>query len=206
MLGFGRSDPLALAITLAAVVVAATVHEFAHALVADRLGDPTARNLGRLSLNPLVHLDLLGTLFFVVFGFGWARPVPVNPRNFEDPRRGMLQVALAGPLANVTLAFLVGALLKAPGLALDSLTAAALLTLIRINIILALFNLIPIPPLDGSRILEALLVGRQALTYHRLQPYGTLLLLVLLYTGIVGRVMLPAVRWLFHASTGLPGL
>jgi Zn-dependent protease len=206
MLGFGRSDPLALAITLAAVVVAATVHEFAHALVADRLGDPTARNLGRLSLNPLVHLDLLGTLFFVVFGFGWARPVPVNPRNFEDPGRGMLQVALAGPLANVTLAFLLGALLKAPGLTLDSLTAAALLTLIRINIILAVFNLIPIPPLDGSRILEALLGGRQALTYHRLQPYGTLLLLVLLYTGIVGRVMLPAVRWLLHASTGLPGL
>lgn len=206
MLGFGRYDPLTLAITLAAVIVAATVHEFAHALVADRLGDPTARNVGRLSLNPLVHLDLLGTLFFVVFGFGWARPVPVNPRNFEDPRRGMLQVALAGPLANVTLAFLAGALVKVPGLPSDPLAAAALSTLIWINVILALFNLIPIPPLDGSRILEALLVGRQALAYHRLQPYGTFLLLVLLYTGIVGRVMLPAARWLYHASTGLPGL
>jgi Zn-dependent protease len=206
MLGFGTYEPLTIAITLAAVVVAATVHEFAHALVADRLGDPTARNLGRLSLNPVVHLDLLGTLFFVVFGFGWARPVPVNPRNFTDPRGGMLQVALAGPLANVMVAFIVGALLKAPGLPLDPVTGAALSVLIWINVILALFNLIPIPPLDGSRILEALLVGRQALTYHRLQPYGTLLLLVLLYTGIVGRVMLPAARWLFHASTGLPGL
>jgi Zn-dependent protease len=207
MLGFGRYDPIALAITLGAVVVAATVHEFAHALVADRLGDPTARNLGRLSLNPLVHLDLLGTLFFVVFGFGWARPVPVNPRNFADPRRGMLQVALAGPLANVTLAFLAGALVKAPGLpAGPLLAAAALSTLIWINVILALFNLIPIPPLDGSRILEALLVGRQALTYQRFQPYGTLLLLVLLYTGVVGHVMLPAARWLYHASTSLPGL
>jgi Zn-dependent protease len=206
MLGFGRYGPLTIAITLAAVVVAATVHEFAHALVAHRLGDPTARNLGRLSLNPLVHLDLLGTLFFVVFGFGWARPVPVNSRNFADPRRGMLQVALAGPLANVTLAFLVGAVLKAPGLTLDPLAGATLSALIWINVILALFNLIPIPPLDGSRILEALLVGRQALTYHRLQPYGTLVLLVLLYTGVVGRVMLPAARWLFRASTGLPGL
>jgi Zn-dependent protease len=206
MLGFGRYDPLTVAITLAAILVAVTFHEFAHALVADRLGDPTARNLGRLSLNPLVHLDLLGTLFFLVFGFGWARPVPVNSRNFADPRRGMLQVALAGPLANVTVAFVVGALLKAPGLPIDAFTGTVLSTLAYFNVILALFNLIPIPPLDGSRILEAVLVGRQALTYHRLQPYGTLVLLALLYTGIVGKVMLPAARWLYHASTGLPGL
>jgi len=203
--GFG--DPLGIAITLAAVLVAATFHEFAHAFVADRLGDPTPRALGRLSLNPLVHLDLLGTLFFVVFGFGWARPVPVNPRHFADPRRGMLQVALAGPLANVTLAFVVGALLKVPDLPGGPLTLEVLSALIWINVILALFNLIPIPPLDGSRILESLLVGRQALTYSRLQPYGTLLLLGLLYTGVVGRIMLPAARWLYHASTGgLPGL
>jgi Zn-dependent protease len=205
VLGFG--DPLGIAITLAAVLVAATFHEFAHAFVADRLGDPTPRALGRLSLNPLVHLDLLGTLFFVVFGFGWARPVPVNPRHFADPRRGMLQVALAGPLANITLAFVVGALLKVPDLPGGPLAAEVLSALIWINVILALFNLIPIPPLDGSRILESLLVGRQALTYSRLQPYGTLLLLVLLYTGVVGRIMLPAARWLYHASTGgLPGL
>jgi Zn-dependent protease len=205
VLGFG--DPLGIAITLAAVLVAATFHEFAHALVADRLGDPTPRTLGRLSLNPLVHLDLLGTLFFVVFGFGWARPVPVNPRHFADPRRGMLQVALAGPLANITLAFVVGALLKVPDLPGGPLAVEVLSALIWINVILALFNLIPIPPLDGSRILESLLVGRQALTYSRLQPYGTLLLLVLLYTGVVGRIMLPAARWLYHASTGgLPGL
>jgi Zn-dependent protease len=205
VLGFG--DPLGIAITLAAVLVAATFHEFAHAFVADRLGDPTPRALGRLSLNPLVHLDLLGTLFFVVFGFGWARPVPVNPRHFADPRRGMLQVALAGPLANITLAFVVGALLKVPDLPGGPLAVEVLSALIWINVILALFNLIPIPPLDGSRILESLLVGRQALTYSRLQPYGTLLLLGLLYTGVVGRIMLPAARWLYHASTGgLPGL
>ena len=205
MLGLG--DPLAIAFTLAAVLVAATFHEFAHALVADRLGDPTPRALGRLSLNPLVHLDPLGTIFFVVFGFGWARPVPVNPRYFADPRRGMLQVALAGPLANVTVAFVVGALLKIPDLPGGPLLRDALSTLIWISVILAIFNLIPIPPLDGSRILESLLVGRQAITYARLQPYGTLLLLLLLYTGVVGRVMLPAARWLYHASTGgLPGL
>lgn len=200
-------DPLAIAITLVAVLVAATCHEYAHALVADRLGDPTPRARGRLSLNPLVHLDPLGTVFFVVFGFGWARPVPVNPRYFADPRRGMLQVALAGPLANVMVAFLVGGLLKAPGLPDGRLTASVLETLVLINIILAIFNLIPIPPLDGSRIVESLLAGREAQTYARLQPYGTLLLLVLLYTGVVGHIMLPAVYWLYQASTGgLPGL
>jgi Zn-dependent protease len=198
----GIGDPLTLAITLAAVLVAATCHEFAHALVADRLGDPTPRALRRLSLNPIVHLDLLGTLFFVFFGFGWARPVPVNPRHFADPRRGMLQVALAGPLANITAAFLVGALLKLPNLPGGPFAVQALSTLIWINVILAVFNLIPIPPLDGSRVLEAVLEGRQAVTYSRLQPYGTLLLLVLLYTGIVGHVMLPAARWLYRASTG----
>jgi len=205
VLGFG--DPFTIAITLVSVLIAATCHEFAHALVADRLGDPTPRALGRLSLNPLVHLDLLGTLFFVVFGFGWAKPVPVNPRHFADPRRGMLQVALAGPLANITIAFLVGALLRLPDLPGGPVAGEKLSSLVWINIILAVFNLIPIPPLDGSRILESLLGGRQALTYARLQPYGTLLLLVLLYSGAVGRVMLPAVRWLYHASTaGLPGL
>lgn len=205
MLGFG--DPIAIALTLAAVVVATTCHEYAHALVADRLGDPTPRAYHRLSLNPLVHLDLLGTLFFIVFGFGWARPVPVNPRNFADPRRGMLQVALAGPLANVTIAFVGGALLRSDLLPAGMLRGELLSTIIWINVVLALFNLIPIPPLDGSRILESVLAGRQALTYARVQPYGTLVLLALLYTGVVGRIMLPAARWLYQASTGgIPGL
>ncbi len=193
--------PLAVALTLAAVLVATTCHEFAHALVADRLGDPTPRNLGRLSLNPLVHLDLLGTLFFVLFGFGWARPVPVNPRNFHDPRQGMLQVALAGPLANVTVAFLLGALVKLGGDPAGALAGGFVSLVIWVNVILAIFNLIPIPPLDGSRILESLLPGPQAYAFARLQPYGTLLLLALLYTGAVGRVMLPAARWLYLLAT-----
>jgi Zn-dependent protease len=198
---FFHSDPLSIVLILGAVVIAATFHEYAHAFVADRLGDPTPRSLGRLSLNPLAHLDVLGTLFFVLFGFGWARPVPVNPRNFENPRLGMLQVALAGPLANVTMAFLLGGLLQATGFSDATLAGAFVLIVIRINIILALFNLIPIPPLDGSRILESLLPASQALTYSRLQPYGTLVLLVLLYTGMVGRVISPAIEWLYLAST-----
>jgi len=196
------SDAFSIALTLAAVLVATTCHEFAHALVADRLGDPTPRSLGRLSLNPLVHLDLFGTLFFVLFGFGWARPVPVNPRNFQNPRQGMLQVALAGPLANVTVAFLVGAVLKTGGQPGGVLFGEFLTLVVWINIILAVFNLIPVPPLDGSRIVESLLPDPQAAAYARLQPYGMILLLLLLYTGIVGRVMLPAARWLFTAMSG----
>ncbi len=195
-------DPLSIALTLAAVLIATTCHEFAHAFVADRLGDPTPRSLGRLSLNPLVHLDLLGTLFFVLFGFGWAKPVPVNARNFAHPRQGMLQVALAGPLANVTVAFLVGSVMKAGLYPAGTLPGAFMSMVVWINVVLAVFNLIPIPPLDGSRIVESLLSGAQAYAFSRLQPYGMLLLLGLLYTGVVGRVMLPAVRWLYLVSTG----
>jgi Zn-dependent protease len=198
------SNPLSIGLTLAAVLVATTCHEFAHAFVADRLGDPTARHLGRLSLNPLVHLDLLGTLFFVLFGFGWAKPVPVNARNFADPRRDMLQVALAGPLANVTVAFLLGTVVKAWIQPSGTLLGELISLVVWINVILAVFNLIPIPPLDGSRIVESLLPGPQASAFSRLQPYGMLLLLGLLYTGIVSRVMLPAARWLYGLSTGGP--
>jgi Zn-dependent protease len=196
-----RTDPRVLLLLLPAVLIAVTIHEFAHALVADRLGDPTPRHLGRLTLNPLAHLDVLGTLFFVLFSFGWARPVPVNPRNFAHPRQGMLQVALAGPLANVTLAFVVGLLVKTQSLS-GTVWGDLASMVVWINVVLAVFNLIPIPPLDGSRILESLLPLGQAAAYARIQPYGTILILVLLYTGVVGRVMFPAIQWLYGLTTG----
>ncbi|HET9000607.1 MAG TPA: site-2 protease family protein [bacterium] len=196
-----RLDLRELLFLLPAVLVAVTIHEFAHALVADRLGDPTPRHLGRLTLNPLAHLDVLGTLFFVLFRFGWARPVPVNPRNFAHPRQGMLQVALAGPLANVTLAFVVGLLLKTQSLS-GTVWGDLASMVVWINVVLAVFNLIPIPPLDGSRILENLLPLEQAAAYARIQPYGTVLILLLLYTGVIGRVMFPAIEWLYGLATG----
>lgn len=199
---FRAIDPVHIVFTLAALLVATTCHEFAHALVADRLGDSTPRALGRLTLNPLVHLDPIGTLSILFFGFGWARPVPVNARNFHDPRQGMLQVALAGPLANVTVAFIVGALLQVPGLFAGTVLGDLVELVVLINVLLAVFNLIPVPPLDGSRVVESLLPAKQAMEFVRLQPYGMIILLGLLYTGIAGRVMSPAVRWLFHAATG----
>jgi len=197
-----RTDFRELLFLLPAVLLAVTVHEFAHAFVADRLGDPTPRQLGRLTLNPLAHLDVLGTLFFVLFHFGWARPVPVNPRNFANPRQGMLQVALAGPLANVTMAFAVGLVLKTQGLP-GPLWSELAAMVVGINVVLAVFNLIPIPPLDGSRILEGLLPTEQAIAYRRIQPYGTIIILVLLYTGVIGQVLMPAVRWLYDLATGI---
>jgi len=196
------SDPLSVVLLLGAVVVATTCHECAHAFVADRLGDPTARQLGRLSLNPLVHADVLGTLCFVLFGFGWAKPVPINPRNFQNPRQGMLQVAIAGPLANVTVAAIVGLIARATAGSIGSLGLEFLVVVAWINVILAVFNMIPVPPLDGSRVVEAVLPLGQAYAYRRLQPYGMLVLFLLLYTGIVGRVLLPAARWVYAFATG----
>ncbi len=168
-----------LVLRLVALLIAATVHEFAHAWMADRLGDPTPRLRGRLSLNPLVHLDLIGSLLLLLVGFGWAKPVEVNPRNFAHWRQGMMLVAAAGPLANVTLLFLLGLVVQG-GVVADGLLGRLVFTIMVINAVLAVFNLLPIPPLDGSRILAGLLPPRQALAYDRLQPYGPLVLLAVL--------------------------
>lgn len=196
-------NPTTLLVVGVALVVAATVHEVAHAYVADRLGDPTPRSQGRLTLNPLAHLDLLGSLLILLAGFGWAKPVQINPMNFRDWRRDSIMVAAAGPLANITLLFALGipyklGLLDFGRSALDTL----LLTVIRINAMLAVFNLIPVPPLDGSKILMGLLPPAQAISYARLQPYGVLILLLLVMTNVLSVFLLVPIRWLVAQATG----
>ena len=148
------------------ILFALTVHEFSHAYVASRMGDPTARLLGRLTLNPLAHLDPIGTILLLIAGFGWAKPVPVDARYLAHPRRDMMWIALAGPASNVILAALFGTLLRGvDGNAYLSGTimGAALVDMVRysvyLNLMLAVFNLIPIFPLDGSRILTGLFSG-----------------------------------------------
>jgi Zn-dependent protease len=196
--------PATLLPVVAAFLVAVTVHEFAHAWMADRLGDPTPRLRGRLSLNPLVHLDLLGTLLLLFAGFGWAKPVEVNPRHFSNWRRGMLIVAAAGPLSNVSVAFAAGALFQlglteaAP--ALGRLAYAV----VYVNAMLAVFNLLPIPPLDGSRILSNVLPPAQATAYERLAPYGPLVLLVLVMMpgNVIGHLIRPGINWLAAGALG----
>ena len=186
-----------------ALVVAATIHEFAHAYVADRLGDPTPRAQGRLTLNPLAHLDPLGSILILLAGFGWAKPVQINPMHFRDWRRDTIIVAAAGPLANITLLFALGVPFKIGLLDFGGSTVDRLLvTVIQINAMLAVFNLIPVPPLDGSKILMGLLPPAQAVSYARLQPYGVFILLLLVMTNVLSVVLLGPMRWLITQATG----
>jgi len=197
-------DPAAFFLLIAIVgfslLIAITLHEFSHAMMANRLGDPTAKRLGRLSLNPIRHLDPLGTLMLFLVGFGWGKPVPINPNYFRmNPRRGMAISALAGPLSNFALAALLGVLVRVgvvdwhspwswpfyPFASWDASWVAADIIgyVILLNLILGVFTLIPIPPLDGFNIAVGILPRRQAEAVARLQQYGPLLLLLLVFLG-----------------------
>ena len=190
-----------LILMIPAILIAVTFHEVAHGWIADRLGDPTARLAGRLTLNPLPHIDPIGALMFVVARFGWAKPVPVNPFNLRHPIRDMMWVAAAGPVANLVLAsasLLVGevliSLLRGPELSFIAQPLVGMLRwTYRINLSLAAFNLIPIPPLDGSLILKRFLPTSALAQFEKLEPYGFLLLVVFLMSGVAPVVLGPLV-------------
>lgn len=180
--------------TAPATLLAISAHEFAHGLISYWLGDPTPKRDGRLSLNPLHHLDLVGTICMLVFRFGWAKPVKVNPQYYKNPKQGMALTALAGPAMNLILAFLflwifVGLFHVTEGSTegiLGYLMLLAQYTAI-MNIGLGVFNLIPIPPLDGSKILGIFLPQRTYFQLMKYERYGGLLMIVLLYTGVLSR-------------------
>lgn len=205
MLRYALNDPMLLLLWTLAILPAIVLHEFAHAAVAYRLGDPTPKYDGRLTLNPKAHLDPIGAIMLFLFGFGWARPVNVNPFYFPNGRRGMMLVALAGPMANVTLAWISSLLWQAmaasPGAWLpDGLGFAVrqfLSLSLRVNLWLAAFNLIPIPPLDGSRILAGLVSSRQAVAIARMEAYGPLLLVLLIMSGVSHLLLEPIYRLLW---------
>jgi len=171
-------------------ILGLTFHEVAHGWVADKLGDPTARQAGRLTLNPLAHLDPLGSLMLIFAGFGWARPVPVNPLNLSNPRRDMLWVGLAGPVANLLFALGLGLFFQLflKGQFERELLGSSILTLVvlmgvRINVVLAIFNLLPVPPLDGSRILAGLVPASWTTGYEEFERVGPWILLGLILLG-----------------------
>ena len=189
-------------------LLAIILHEVAHGWVADRLGDSTARYSGRLTLNPVAHIDFFGTILLPVvllisggFVFGYAKPVPINPYNLRNPRRDMIWISMAGVLTNLAVAavsamsfrILASGFLGSWGLLIRPLMMMLMVS-VRINIILAVFNAIPIPPLDGSRVLVNLLPAEKSMVFSKLEPYGFLIILLLFFTGMINFIW-PIIRF-----------
>ena len=199
-------DFVAVFIAFLVLVLSLTVHEAAHALTADRLGDPTARLLGRVSLNPAVHIDPIGTIVFPLVAMftgvpliGWAKPVPVNPHQLgRHWKRKFMLIAAAGPASNLVLAVLAAVLLRVVPVSgrVEEATLAPLAVLlyrvVGLNVLLAVFNMIPVPPLDGGNVVAGVLRGPVADAYDRLRPYGFLIIYVLMLSGVLARIVFPA--------------
>lgn len=204
-----------LAVWALPVIFAVTVHEVSHGWVANRLGDPTARMLGRLTLNPVKHIDPIGSILVPGilllaggFVFGWAKPVPITPQNMRNPRRDMAIVALAGPVSNFVMAVLWALIARGATFFENSLALATVymgLAGVAINVGLAVLNLLPIPPLDGGRVLSNLLPPRTSAKLDRIEPYGFFILLGLIVTGILGYILGPPYVFLQGLIAGLAG-
>jgi len=204
-----------LLIVLAVLIASLSVHEAAHAFTADRLGDPTARHLGRLSLNPAVHVDPIGTILFPLIAFmtnvpliGWAKPVPVDARRLKHPKRDFALIAAAGPASNVVMAVLGAVALEvvrgaaAPGdiaaLAVVRPGIPVLSLFVYVNVLLAVFNMIPVPPLDGGNVLLGVLPHAGARVVEQLRPYGFLILYALMLTGVLSTMLGPVANYLLY--------
>jgi Zn-dependent protease len=195
------SDPAAFILLAFPLLYSIILHELAHGWVANKMGDPTAKWLGRLSLNPLKHLDPIGTVMLFVFGFGWAKPVPVDFSRLRDERKGLIFVSAAGITANIILAFIAFFLLRllTP---LPKTIFTLLATVARINVMLAAFNLIPVPPLDGSKILMGFSSRRFQYSLARLEPYGMFIIIGLLYLHILDP-LISFFQWIILTFIGL---
>ncbi len=185
------------------IIFAIVLHEFAHGIVAYWLGDTTAKKAGRLTLNPIKHVDPFGTIIlpgilvtlqslgYPVIPLGWAKPVPVNMAQLRQPKRDMMLVGMAGPLVNLVLAIIFSQIIR---LELSDAMFEVCLNAVIINLVLIVFNMMPIPPLDGSRLVAFLLPNQLAIKYLRLEPYGIVIVMILLYMGVFERVLLPVIR------------
>lgn len=190
------SNPLAFILVAAVLVFSLSVHEFAHAFVADKLGDPTARYLGRLTIDPRAHLDLLGTVLLLTVGFGWGKPVPFNPNNLKNPKRDSAMIAFAGPFSNFVLAFLFGFLIHF----LPSISVFRELFFLTVfyNLVLGFFNLIPVNPLDGFKVVYGLLPYNLAAQWLQTGSYGIYILLFLIATRATNMILDPLVTFVLR--------
>ena len=206
---------LKISIMLVPALMAITCHEVSHGFVADKLGDGTARSLGRLTLNPIKHLDIFGTLMVFVVGIGWAKPVPVNFNNLRHPKKDMIWVAAAGPVTNFALAFFSAMAMRllvfaaagvpdgSPMAALVDPITLMLAFSVYINLLLAIFNLIPVPPLDGGRVAVGMLPYRQSLALARVEPFGMIIIIALVFfTNAFSYVISPALSFCVHLLAG----
>ena len=207
-----------LSVMLVPGMLAIVCHEVSHGYVAWRFGDPTARMMGRLTLNPLKHIDIIGTLMIFFVGIGWAKPVPVVFENLHNPKRDMIWVAAAGPITNITLAIFSAFSLRGivsvgnPATSVSSISmileplVMMLAFSVYINLLLAIFNMIPVPPLDGGRVLAGLLPYRQAAALARIEPYGMIIIILLVFfTNIFSYIISPLLRIGVHLLAGPQG-
>lgn len=196
------TNPLMFFLYLIALIVAVTIHEFSHAFVADYLGDPTPRLKGRVTLNPLAHLDPLGTLMILFARFGWGKPVPVDPYNFREPKKDSALVSLAGPASNLILAFLLSLIIKLP---LSPIFAYLIMPILIINVTLAFFNLLPIHPLDGFTIVEGILPDDLARLWSSFRSIGLFLLVFLVISGSLIDIIAPPINFILKLLLPLNG-
>lgn len=204
-----------------ACCIAISFHEWAHAFAAYKLGDPTAKNMGRMSLDPMRHIDPIGMILFVVLGIGWAKPVIVNSRNLKNFRRDDVLISLAGPLMNLILSFIfyglysVGLNIYAGAITSGAVSSSALLPaaivqlfyiIFSLNIVLAIFNVLPIPPLDGFHVVSSLFIRKSYRVVEFLQKYGFLILIVLIFSGLISSIISPIISWLAGLYSSFYGL
>lgn len=184
-----------------ALIVAITIHEFAHAWTANKLGDPTARDMGRISFNPLAHLDFMGTIFLLLAGFGWGKPVQINADNLKNPKFDEVLISLAGPISNLLLAIVLGLLLRF--ISISPLISNFVIIIIIINLTLMVFNLLPIPPLDGSHILQIFISPQAYTTFSQIGIYILFGLIIFSnYFPIISMIINGTVNIFFHYIVG----